>query len=221
MNIKYSKKKEELRKDPVLESIEKAGVFLKENGNRVFTVIVIGVLLFVGFQIFTYVKRTGVAKSRDSFGAAMILYKDGEMNKAVEAFNLVMENHGKTPHAAYSAYMIGNIYMLQENYDNAINYFEKALLNKKNTGFIRGQSLESLATCYEVKGDLNKALEYFQKAVEDKTVAYRYPAIKWKMALINKKLGNSDKVLNYCTDLITDTLAVNFKKKAENLLATM
>ena len=221
MNIKYSKKKEELRKDPVLESIEKARVFIKENGNRIVTGIVIVVLLFVGFQIFTYVKSTSEAKAQDSFGRAMILYSDGEMDKAVEAFNLVLENHGNSSHAAYSAFMIGHIFLLQENYDNAINYFEKALSNKKNIGFIRGQSLESLATCYEVKGDLNTALEYFERAMEDNTVAYRYPAIKWKMVLINKKLGNNDKVVTYCSDLISDTLAVNFKRKAENLLATM
>ena len=221
MNIKYSKKKEELRKDPVLESLEKARVFIKENGNRIVTAIVIAVLIFAGFQIFTYVRKMSIAKAQDSFGRGMILYANGEMDKAVEAFNLVLENHGRTSHAAYGAYMIGYIYLLQENYDNAISYFEKTLANKKNIGFIRGQSLESLATCYEAKGDLNKALDYFEKAMEDKTVAYRYPAIKWKMVLINKKLGNNDIVARYCNDLISDTLAVNFKRKAENLLATM
>lgn len=221
MNIKYSKKKEDLRKDPVLESIEKARVFIKENGNRIVTGVVIVVLFFAGFQIFTYVKETSVAKAQEQFGRAMMLYSDGEMDKAVEEFNLVLENHANTSHAAYSAHMIGHIFLLQGNYDNAISYLEKVLSKKKNVGFLIGQALESLGTCYEAKGDLNMALEYYNKAMKDNSIVYRYPAIKWKMALINKKLGNSDKVYSYCSDIISDTLAVKFKKKAENLLATM
>ncbi len=221
MNIKYSKKKEELRKDPVLESIEKSRIFIKEKGNRIITSIVIIVIIFIGFQIVTYVKETSLSKAQDDFGRAMIVYTEGDVTKAIEAFNLVIENHKKTPHAAYSAYMIGYISLLKENYDGAIDYFEKVLSNKKDIGFIQGQSLEGLATCYEAKGDLNKSLHYFEKAINNKTVAYRYPTIKWKMALINKKLGNDDKVFHYCNEIISDTLAMDLKKKAENLLATM
>ena len=221
MNIKYSKRKEELRRDPVIESFVKGRVFIKDHGNRIMTSIVIVVLVFIGFQIFNYIKESRLSKAQDDFGRAMIVYSEGDMAKAIEAYNMVIENYKKTSHAAYSAYMIGNINLLKENYDGAIDYFEKAVSNKKNSGFIQGQSLEGLATCYEAKGDLTKSLQYFEKTLNNKTVAYRYPAIRWKMALINKKLGIDDKVFHYCKEIISDTLALDLKKKAENLLASM
>jgi hypothetical protein len=39
------------------------------------------------------------------------------------------------------------------------------------------------------------------------------------MALLYKKLGSNDKVEFYCNELISDTLALDYRKKAESLLA--
>ncbi len=221
MNIKYSKKKEELRKDPVMESLVKAKDYITENSDKLITVLVIIILLFGGFQIFSYVRKSSRLKAQNDFGRAMLLYTDQELSRAQEAFEEVIENHRNTSQAAYSSFMIGHIYFAGEKYDDAIEYFEKVYANKKCTGFIRGESFEALAMCYEAQGDLERALEYFEKALNDETIVYRYPAVRWKMALINKKLGNSDKVVFLCNELVSDTLALDYKKIAENLLATM
>lgn len=221
MNIKYSKKKEELRKDPVLESIVKSKDFITENSNTLVTGFVVLVLIFGGFKIFSYVQKTNLLKAQNDFGKAMLLYTGQEYTKAMDAFKQVVEDHQNTSQATYSAFMAGHIYFAEGKYDEAIQYFEEASANKKNIGFICGESLEALGNSYESKGELEKSLEYFEKALNDKTIGYRIPAIRWKMALINKKLGNNDKTELFCKELVSDTLALEYRKKAENLLAIM
>lgn len=221
MNIKYNKKKEELRKDPVLESIGKTRAFVVKNSNIVISSLLVLIFIFAGFQIFSYFKKTGMLKSQEAFGKASMLYKLQEYDKAIDAFKLVIENHGKSPHALYSSYMIGQILLSNSDYDEAISYFEKVSSAKKNTTFLRGESLVGIGTCYEAKGEFEKSLKYFQEALNDENVKYRHPAIQWKMVLINKKLGKKENVVYYCNKLVSDTLMTDYKKKAENLLAAM
>ncbi|MFH1126936.1 MAG: tetratricopeptide repeat protein [archaeon] len=221
MNIKYNKKKEELRRDPVMEFLEKTKEFIIAYSNTILTILVVGALVFAGFQVFSYLKRNTLAKSQNDFGRAMIAYSENNTQEAMQAFEQVIENHKNTVHAAYSAFMLAQIYRVAEKYTDAIAMFNKAYANNKNSGFVKGESLEGLALCYEATGETEKALEYFEKALHDKSISYRYPAIRWKMALINKQLGNMEKATTFCNAIVSDTLAAEYKKKAENLLAAL
>jgi len=221
LEIKLSKKKEDLRRDPLVEGLTSAKQYFQEHGNRIVTVVAVIAICVAGYFVYSYMGKTGSLKAQEDFGKAMILYNAGDFTKSIEAFNQVIENHGRYPHAAYSAYMIGQIYLVTENFDDAIKYFEKSLSSKKSLEFIPGQSLEALGICYEAKGDSEKAMEYYEKALKDGGILHRYPALRWKMAVLNKKLGNTEKVLYYCKELASDTLAAEYKKKAENLAAVL
>lgn len=221
MNIKYSKKKQELRKDPVLESIYNIKKFITGNSNRLITGVFAVVCIIVGSQIYSYMKESRFVKAQNDFGEAMLLYKEGSESSAVQAFDVVIENYKRSSLAAYSAYINGHIHLSKKNYTEAIGYFEKVLASKRNNNFTKGESLIALATCYEADAKYQEALDYYQKAKEDKTVKYRYPDIQWKMVLLYQKLGNIEKVEYYCNQLISDSLAVNYKSNAENLLATI
>ena len=129
MNIKYSKKKEELRRDPVLETIEKARRFIISQSNKLTTGLVVIVLLLAGFQISSYLQRKKLAEVQDDFGRAMLLYSAQDETNAIDAFTRVVEDYGNTPHAAYSAYMVGHMYLYQAKYDNAIDYFQRFVEN--------------------------------------------------------------------------------------------
>lgn len=220
MNIKYNKKKEALRKDPVMEYFLKIIDTAQKNSNSLISGLVVLILIVAGIQIFSFTQKSTLGKAQDSFGKAMILYNENSESDAIEMFTFVVDNFKKTQVAAYSAYMLGHINLAKEEYKEAIAWFETASNDNGKTGFIPGGSLEALATCYEAEEELDRALEYFEKALGNKMLSFRYPAIRWKMALINKKLGNKDKVEFYCNEIVSDTLAINYKKKAENLLVS-
>jgi len=222
LNIKYSKQKQEMREDPVLDSFFKAKDFVQHNVN---TIIGVGtVIVFaVGFLFFYgRMRDSTLSKSEDAFGMAMVEYTNHNVEKAVEQFRIVADNHRSTPQGTMSAHMLGSIFFSMGRYDDAIKWFEVASTAKKELGFIGGSALEGLAGCHEAKGDIAKALEYLEKAIADNRVVYRHSAIRWKMALLYQKSNNLARAIALCREIIADsTAAPDLQPKATNLIAAM
>ncbi len=219
MEIKYSKKKQEIRKDPFLEFLAKAKEFSVAKGNSLMGAGIVLCLVVAGFLVYGYLQKTGEAKALDAFGRAMVAYAAGDEIKAVEAFKTVVDNSKSSPQAVYSAFLLGSMLLRQEKYDEAITWFTTAVSGNAKAGFVAGDAQEGLADCYEAKGNREEALKYLAKALDDPRLAYRFPAIEWKAALISKELGRSDDAKRYCSRIVSDTTsqAAAIRQKAENL----
>ncbi|MCU0608252.1 MAG: tetratricopeptide repeat protein [Chitinispirillaceae bacterium] len=220
MNIKFSKQKQELREDPVLEFFFSVKAWVSKY-RQVMTVLGVVVLLCLGgFMLHVQTQRSGLEKAVEAFGNAMVEFNNNN-EKAVGDFKIVAEQYRKTPQGAMSAHMLGSIYFNQGSYDEAIQWFQKVSTSEKELGFIVGEALEGIAGCYEAKNDLPRALEYLEKALKDDAITYRHPAIRWKMALFNQKINNVARTLMLCRDILSDTTAAEFRQKAENLQAAL
>ncbi len=229
MEIKYSKKKQEMRKDPVLEFIMQAKDFVVSQSNLIMGMTVGIVLVLGGFMIYNSVKNSGTQKAQEAFGKGLIAYESGLSNavgsgenlyKAVEAFKAVADNYKSSPQAIYSAYILGHVFLRQQRFDEAITWFNAALSQNPHSGFVGASALEGLALCYEAKGNLEDALHYLAKALDDQRIKYRAPALEWRMALLNKELRKYEDAKGLCRKLLSDTVsaAAGYKQKAENLL---
>jgi tetratricopeptide (TPR) repeat protein len=230
VEIKSSKKKQEMKKDPVMDSINLAVETVKNNSRTTLTIVVALLVIVCGIMAFTALKGSGLKKAQEAFGTAMISYQSGMTNpngaeqnieKSVREFKIVVEKYKGSSQAVYSAYMLGNIFLQSERYDEAITWFNQALSNNAHTGFVGAAALEGLATCYESKGSKQEALTYLQKALADKRLDYRKSAIQWKIALLSSELNKGADVQAACKAIIADTTegAASIKPKAENLLA--
>jgi tetratricopeptide (TPR) repeat protein len=229
VEIKYSKKKQEMRKDPVLEMIMQAKDAVVAQSNTIVIVVLAVALALGGSMIFNSVKKSGLQKAQDAFGKALVLYEigsagaDADLSKSVDAFKAVVENHKSSPQAAYSAYLLGHMFLKQQRYDEAITWFTAAASKNSGTGFVGASALEGLATCYEAKGNSEEALTCLKKALLDDQLKYRGPALAWKSALISRDLKKLDDAKSYCQKIIADTVsaAAPFKQKAENMLVEL
>jgi tetratricopeptide (TPR) repeat protein len=103
-------------------------------------------------------------------------------------------------------------------YDEAIAWLEMVAKEERKGGVVSGAALEGLSAAYEGKGDYERALEYVRKALEDKRMAYRYPALRWKMALLCAETKQFGRAESLCRDIVADTLAATYHQKARNLL---
>jgi tetratricopeptide (TPR) repeat protein len=221
MNIKFSQKKQEMRDDPVLDFFLNAKQYVAKNANTMIGVII--VVAFVGIVALVYlqIKRSGSEKAEEAFGNAMIEYNNRAIEKAVEDFRIVADNHRTTSPGVMSALMLGGIFSNMGRYDEAIQWFEAAGSKKSGPGFVGAEALEGCANCYEAKGDIPKALEYLGKALRDDRNRYRHAAIRWKMALLNEKIKDVVHAKTFCREILSDTTATDYRKPAENLLAVL
>ena len=221
MNIKFSQKKQEIREDPVLDFFVKVKQYAIKYVNYLIGVL-IGVAIVAGV-IFVSIqtKKTSSDKAQDGFGKAMIEFNGRNMEKAVEEFRTVAEKHAGTAPGAESALMLGSIFFNMGKCEDAIQWFEKAETGGGAVGFITGEAREGLASCYETKGDVPKSLDYLGKALSDDQVAYRHPAIRWKMALLSRKTNDTARAKTFCREILRDTTAADYRERAENLLAVL
>jgi tetratricopeptide (TPR) repeat protein len=221
VNIKYSQKKQEMREDPVLEFLFKAKDYFAKNANALAGVAIAVVLVILVVVVYNYTKSKSQEKAEAAFGQAMIEYNNRAVDKAVEDFRIVADNYTSAPEGAMSAFMLGSIYFNVSRYDEAITWFEKAASKKTSVDFINGEAQEGIAGCYEAKGDIPRALEYYQKALDDGKIAYRHAAITWKLALLNRQMNNGERAKTLCQQIIADSTATDYRQRAENLLAAL
>lgn len=221
MDIKYNKKKKKMRSDPLLNFMSSAQEFYTKNKTTFIGVIVVLAVVVLGGFGYRFTRQQTIDSAQDTFGKAMVAFQADRTDEAANGFTEVLDSYANTPQAAYSALMLGRIYMEQKNYDQAAGYFEQASQIKRNTGFVDGEALVALAAAYEAQGNTQRAVEYYQQALNQPDIGFRYPSIRWKMALAYQELGNIDQSRQALQQIVSDTTAGEYEKKAKNLLAEL
>jgi tetratricopeptide (TPR) repeat protein len=223
LEIKFSKKKQEMRQDPFLDLLAKVKDFAESRGNALTAAGIAVCLVVAGVLVYGYLQRSGEEKAVDAFGKAMVAYATGDERGAVEAFKTVVDNSKNSPQAAYSAFVLGSVFLRQQKYDEAISWFTVAASGTAKSAFVAADAQEGLSECYEAKGDKEKALKCLSQALDDSRLKYRQSAIAWKAALISRELGRADDAARYCKRIESDTTsqAAGYRQKAENLVEEM
>ena len=90
------------------------------------------------------------------------IYSDNKLlNRAVEVLNPIIDS---TDRPFYTYSMAGQVYLNLKQYDSAIHFFERQIPHWQNES-PREKSwvLSNLSECYFEKGDLKKAMQYFNR----------------------------------------------------------
>ncbi len=220
MEIKYSKKKQEIRQDPFLDFLAKAKEFSVAKRNTLMGAGIAFCLVIAGIMVYGYLQKSGEAKAQDEFGKAMVAYSSGDEGKAIEALKTVVDNSKSSPQAAYSEFLLGSLFLRQDKYDEAVTWFTMAASGNSHAGFVVADAQEGIADCYEAKGNREESITYLDKALKDPRLIYRVPAIAWKAALISRELGRNADAKRFCGRIESDTSAqaADMRQKAANLI---
>jgi hypothetical protein len=205
--------------DPLVDGVVRVREFFSKNGTVVMACCA-AIVIFLGVAlIYNNMRESSIRKAQEIFGVGILDYNADRFDEALASFGEAANTYRNTPIGAMSAFMMGSVYLQQGNVDQAVTWFEAAVNIGGAGGFVKGQALEGLAAAYEEKGNAAAAVRSLERALHDKNVAHRHPAIRWKLALLNK--DNPSAAGAYCKALIADTLAGSYHQKAENLLAAL
>jgi len=204
--------------DPLVDGVVRFRAFISKNGGTVAAFLVAVLVAAGGVLVYNLLRESQIRKAQELFGVGILDYNADRFDTALESFTQAAGKYKGTPQGTMSAFMAGSIYLQQNNVDQAVTWFETAV-GGAESGFVKGQALEGLAAAYEEKGDNAAAIRSLEKALRDKSAAHRRSAIRWKLALLNK--DNAAAASRYCKELIADTLAAQYRQKAENLLASV
>jgi len=219
LDIQKKKIDAEANQDPVIGAIIKARNFMSKNGTAVVICCAAVLVIVGGGFIYGNMKTSSTRKAQEIFGIGIMDYADERFDSALASFSDVANNFRHTPLAAMSAFMMGSIYLQQNDLDQAITWFETSVSGRGNSGFVRAQAYEGLSVAYEEKGDAPRAIKYLERVLRDRNAAHRHAAVRFRLALLNK--NNPGAAIAFCRELIADSTAVMYHQKAENLLAVL
>ncbi|MDR2727630.1 MAG: tetratricopeptide repeat protein [Chitinispirillales bacterium] len=219
MDIQPKKRIAEPQQDPVIDAVVKVKNFMTKNGAAVIICCTAALVIAGGGLIYGNMKASSTKKAQEIFGIGVMDYADEQFDKALASFSDVANNFRHTPLASMSAFMMGSIYLQQNNYDQAVTWFEAAVNGRGESGFVKAQAYEGLAAAYEEKGDAVNAVRYLEKVLKDRNAAHRHAAARFRLALLNK--NNPVAASAFCKELIADSSAAAYHQKAENLLAAI
>ena len=197
-----SKKKNESAPEQ-LESVESAlsrtEQFI-ENNQKTLTSVVFAIIIIVGgyllFQRYYMAPMENEAKgqmfraeqyfAQDSFNLAL----NGDGNYL--GFLDIIEEYGMTKSANLAEYYSGVSYLKLGQYDNAIEHLNDFKVNDK---IIEPQKYGALGDAYMEKGNLDEALDYYEKAKDVNENQFTTPYFMQKTAFVYEEKGNYDKAI--------------------------
>jgi len=197
-----SKKKNESAPEQ-LESVESAlsrtEQFI-ENNQKTLTSVVFAIIIIVGgyllFQRYYMNPMENEAKgqmfraeqyfAQDSFKLAL----NGDGNYL--GFLDIIEEYGMTKSANLAEYYSGVSYLKLGQYDNAIDHLKDFQINDK---IIEPQKYGALGDAYMEKGDLDEALDYYEKAKDVNDNQFTTPYFMEKTAFVYEEKGEYDKAI--------------------------
>jgi tetratricopeptide (TPR) repeat protein len=183
---KVSRKKLLKEPDEFISTTGKVIQFVKAHRSQVMRVALIVLLvLVVGAGAFTYfrwqegkalaVQREGMMIYQSAYQASLenpAAEKKEEYKKALDKFKESLAIYGRGKTAQMTRIFIGNCYAALKEYDLAQAAYSQSL-----DGPFRPIAVNGLAYLFEARGDYSKALEYYQKNMEEETNPYRLESL--------------------------------------------
>jgi tetratricopeptide (TPR) repeat protein len=197
-----NKKKKDTRSEQ-FESVEnvltRTEQFI-ENNQKIITTVVLVIVILVGvYLLFTryYLRPLEKEASGQMFRAEQYFARDS-FNLALNGdgnylgFLDIIEEYGITKSANLAHYYAGVSYLHLGQYDPAIEHLQEFSVNDR---IIEPQKYGSLGNAHLEKGNLEKALDYYQKAIEADDNSFTRPIYMSKAAFIHELQGNYEKAI--------------------------
>jgi Tfp pilus assembly protein PilF/ribonuclease BN (tRNA processing enzyme) len=132
--------------------------------------------------------------SEESFKVGLRFQKNGEVDKAIEAYRKALED----PDFQNAGYAWNNLGMLlgdKGELDDSIKAFHKAL--EKAVGADRSETLNNLGTVLKDKGQFDEAIKCYEEALKEQS--YKTPGYAWNnLGVAFRGKGKLDEAIAAC-----------------------
>ncbi len=162
----------ELKKDKLVTTYFQARTWLDNPDNRKRIGTVAGIIVVLIIAVFIYIsnKKTKNEEAETKLSAVINLYQQGKYQEAINGdqaagitgLNEIVANYGGTNAGQNAKFFLANCQYSLKDYDNAFKNYDD--YSGKND-LVKASCLSGMGAIYEIKGDLKKAAEYYEKAV--------------------------------------------------------
>ena len=163
--LKPSRKilRKEIKKDPLLDSLEKIENGFEENRKTIINVLIFFVAIIIVGSIYVNNQNDIELESSSAFGAALVAYSNSDYENAKFQFESISSNYEGTENEIFSNYYLGRIAYDLGKFDEAKFLLIDFLDNTEKSTFVCG-AIKRLVDISFNENDFLKSLDIIGKA---------------------------------------------------------
>ncbi len=190
----------ELLENPeaIATGLGRGETFLKENAKVVAGLIGALVLVIAGVLFFQIHKANQNEKAQGEMYQAVYYFEQDSVELALNGdgvnpgFLEIIEDYGGTDASNLSNFYVGSIYLSQGDFQNAIDYLKKF---SSDDYFVQAKAFSLIGDAYIESGNVNEAINFYNKAADHKPNKYFTPMYLNKLAIAYEEAGQIDKAI--------------------------
>lgn len=159
-------KKRNVEKEPLVEKVDAAEEFIKNN-TKIVTGVLIGLAAVIIVLVFMFRSKAKANRmAAGELGIATQSLARGDTSDAVLRLEDLTAQYPGTDSANLAYALLGKVAMARGNYSEAIGYFNNYLEENKKKDIFTIQVLNGLANCYYIQDDFSGAAQKYLEAAE-------------------------------------------------------
>jgi len=162
----------ELKKDKLVTTYFQVRSWFDNPENRKKIGIAAGIVAVLVIFVFIYIsnQKTKNEEAETKLSGVISLYQQGKYQEAINGdqaagitgLNEIVANYGGTKAGQTAKFFLANCQYSLKDYDNALKNYEDY---SGDNELVKASCISGMAAVYEIKGDLKKSAEYYEKSV--------------------------------------------------------
>ena len=212
---KFTKK--EMKKDPLLETINTVFEKYNEHKSMIFRAG-IGIIALTVIIIFLFNRQGPQQNSADILlGNALVSMDTGDIENAQFQFELLTDEHGSTRSGKTSNYYLGSIHFDKGDYDNAKTYLEQ-FINSASENILLSSGHFMLSNIYKRESNQDKEEKHLELAVKFSSIPHNRHSLELALAELYVDKGTEEMAMEIVQKILNlENISSSNKKKAEEL----
>ena len=209
--------KKEMKKDPLLETINTVFEKYNEHKSMIFRAG-IGIIALTVIIIFLFNRQGPQQNSADILlGNALVSMDTGDIENAQFQFELLTDEHGSTRSGKTSNYYLGSIHFDKGDYDNAKTYLEQ-FINSASENILISSGHFMLSNIYKRESNQDKEEEHLELAVKFSSIPHNRHSLELALAELYVDKGTEEMAMEIVQKILNlENISPGNKKKAEEL----
>ena len=209
--------KKEMKKDPLLETINTVFEKYNEHKSMIFRAG-IGIIALTVIIIFLFNRQGSQQKPADILlGNALVSLDTGDIENAQFQFEVLIDEHGSTRSGKTSNYYLGSIYFDKGDYDNAKTYLEH-FINSASENILISSGHFMLSNIYKRESNQDREEEHLELAVKFSSIPHNRHSLELALAELYVDKGTEEMAMEIIQKILNlENISSSNKKKAEEL----
>jgi len=213
--------KQELKEDKFVKFTLQAKTYIDMHYQKLLRIGLALVAVIVIIIFFYYDSQQNEIEANSQLGIAEIEFTNGQLIKASERLEKLIEKYDGTDAADQGMFLFANILFQQQKIEEARDYFEKFINAYNGSNILLASGYAGLAACEEALNNYSQAAELYERAAE---TAPEFPESDnqyYLSALCYKKAGDIEKARSIFQQLADAAKSSSRVKDAESQLVLL